>query len=214
MICKQIMFVLLVLITIKLTFAKLSLKANDLCQIEDTKCNDDNSSSSKCKPKCPGKYAYPCDHDYCATDPQTCDSFHYLTLLSKSYKGLRMHEAFRKKRSPLYEINLQKYNLFVKNIEVCQQRGENHESEEGICLNGVQCGIRQEIRTRHGNFTIRTAITCPCPTKYSYCCSKSYCTTNKQVCNYASGNLTLNKTTKKCSNDYLVIKKKLFLSKF
>ena len=96
----------------------LCLKTNQLCFLEDCV-----GISKDCENKCQTEYKYQCNKAYCTFNKQVCDQLNYLIVLTKSYSGLKIHETFKRheafKRSALYEINLQKFNSFVRNIEKC-----------------------------------------------------------------------------------------------
>lgn len=186
----------ILLISFQLIASNLSLKTKDLCLASSQNCETNNGDC-----KCEGKYSYQCIQNYCAVDKTACDGFYYLNSLSKSYKGLKVHETF--KRSPLYDRNMQKYILFVKSIQNCLE--EPNEME--ICSRGLNCFVKQEIQISGSkNVNLLKSVGCPCVDGYKFNCGDNYCTVNKQVCDDIQ-NRTLIKTAK-CGNDNVLVNKK------
>jgi hypothetical protein len=167
---------IILLVTFQLISINLCLKTNQLCYLENKDCV---ANSKDCEIKCQSEYKYQCNKNYCTVNKQTCDQLNYLIVLTKSYSGLKIHETF--KRSALYEINLQKYNSFVRNIENCDFKETNSYINE-ICMNKLNCFEKKQYLIGNGNLDVSKNRACPCKQNLNYSCAQFLCAPSKAAC--------------------------------
>jgi hypothetical protein len=161
----------------------------------------------KCEPiSCHGKYLYNCG-DKCSLDETICSNYESFRLANQRNRGdlLSIFNSYHKNGKELGKIKLKNFN---QNISTCPKL-EYEFKLDHICLSGTNC--YEKIKPYRGfkNEYIYRKTKCYCQGIYNYECNSSYCSINKQSCDYfmniSSNGLIIKQSLNKCGNDYMKI---------
>ena len=172
-------------------------KTNDFCFITEKHCIGkfglNKVYKTECKKtKCKGVLSFQCGTDHCSKNESTC------------VKLLRFNQMFKVylKTSISYYNALKEYNDFHKIIRNCTQTPYEWNSND-VCLNGKNCFFTHlNSMSLSGKMKVNIPINCVCQNKYSYRCSKEFCTISKRACDELNSLLVKGKklSLKHCGN--------------
>lgn len=175
-----------------------SLQLENVCMMSETTCIGSYDKSLKyalkCeKNTCDGKLSFKCDSDHCTSNKITCDSLLGLNFLIKFYSRLK-----------LYDKHLKTYKTFFKSIKSCDLK-KYEWTPRDVCLNGLNCHLKEALKIRHLNIYTLKKTECPCSGVHSYRCGDQHCAFHQKGCDEFLLKLKDNSSILNCKNSNIIL---------
>lgn len=149
------------------------LLASDFCIKKNSTCLD--------------THLYQCDTDICAKNIKHCQSYNSLAYLASC-------SVCRIIKSNLHVQEVRKAVRFLNNIKPCSLNRASF-SPNDVCLNKIECYDSKYLLTRlmDSSSFLKKRTDCKCSGKFSYSCTRQFCTTDQTVCDKFNFKNKLNK---------------------